>query len=60
IASALAEAIGVLGLLIGFLGGSQMEVISLGVISFAMTLSNYPRRAAWEQVVDYFAATLPR
>ncbi len=60
IASALAEAIGVLGLLIGFLGGSQMEVVSLGVIAFTMTLSTYPRRAAWEQVVDHFAATLPR
>lgn len=60
LASALAEAIGVLGLLIGFLGGSQMEVVSLGVIAFTMTLSNYPRRAAWERVVDHFAATLPR
>jgi hypothetical protein len=60
ISSALAEAIGLLGLAISFLGGSQMEVISLGVIAFVMTLSNYPRRAAWEQVVDHFAATLPR
>ncbi|MEW6210080.1 MAG: hypothetical protein AB1631_17065 [Acidobacteriota bacterium] len=60
ISSALAEAIGLLALVISFLGGSQMEVISLGVIAFVMTLSNYPRRAAWEQVVDHFAATLPR
>ncbi len=60
IAAALAEAIGILGLLIGFLGGGQMEVVSLGVIAFVMTISNYPRRAAWEQVVEHFAATLPR
>ena len=60
ISSALAEAIGVLGLAASFFGGSRLEVIILGVIGLMMVLSNYPRRSAWEDAVEHFAATLPQ
>ncbi len=60
VSSALAEAAGVLGLVSGLLGGSQLEVIILGVIGLMMVLSNYPRRSAWEDAVEHFATTLPQ
>jgi len=60
VSSALAEAIGVLGLAASFFGGSRLEVIILGVIGLMMVLSNYPRRSAWEDAVEHFAATLPQ
>jgi hypothetical protein len=59
VSAALAEIIGVLALVIVFFGGDRGDVINLGVVALVVSLSNYPRRAAWQRAVDYYAATLP-
>ena len=56
LAAAMAEIIGLLALVVAFLGGSQSDVIRLGVVALAVSIYNYPRRSAWQQVVDYYAA----
>lgn len=56
LAATLAEIIGVLALVVAFVGGSQSDVIRLGVVALAVSIYNYPRRSAWQQVVDYYAA----
>ena len=60
ISAALAEAIGILALLVSFFGGGQFYVVIFGVVALVVMLSSYPRRAAWEKIAEYFAATLPR
>jgi hypothetical protein len=59
VSAALAEIIGVLALVVVFFGGDQSDVIRLGVVGLAVTLYSYPRRGAWQQAVDYYAATIP-
>lgn len=56
LSAAIAEVIGVLALLVAFFGGDQSDVIRLGVVALAVSLYNYPRRAAWRRAVDYFCA----
>ena len=56
LAAAMAEIIGVLALLVAFFGGDRSEIIRLGVVALAVSLYNYPRRSAWQQVVDYYSA----
>lgn len=56
LSAAIAEIIGVLALVVAFFGGDQNDVIRLGVVALAVSLYNYPRRSAWQRVVDYFAA----
>ncbi len=60
ISAAMAEAIGVLALAIVFFSGNDFDPVRLGVVALAITLYNYPRRADWQQAVDYFSATLPK
>jgi hypothetical protein len=57
LASALAEVIGVLALVVAFFGGDQSDVIRLGLVALVISIFNYPRRSAWQRVVDYFSAT---
>jgi hypothetical protein len=57
VASALAEGIGILGLLIGLFGGTQLDVITFGLVGGLILLSNFPRRTAWQKAVEYFALT---
>lgn len=59
VSAALAEIIGVLALVIVFFGGEIGDVINLGVVALVISLSNFPRRAAWQQAADYYAATIP-
>jgi hypothetical protein len=59
VSAVLAEIIGVLALAVVFFGGDQNDVIRLGVVGLAVTLYAYPRRGAWQQAVDYYAANLP-
>jgi len=59
IAAAVGEVIGLLALLVVFFGGSQNDVIRLGAVALMVSIYNYPRRSAWQRVVDYFSATLP-
>lgn len=59
VAAAIAEIIGVLALAVAFFGGDRSDIIRLGVVALAVSLFNYPRRSAWQRVVDYFLATIP-
>lgn len=59
ISAAMAEAIGILALLASFFGGGQRDVLTFGIISLLVAVFNYPRRAAWEQAVNYFAKNAP-
>jgi hypothetical protein len=57
LAVALAEAIGLLALVVTFFGGDASDVIRLGAVALVITLFNYPRRSAWRRVVDYFSTS---
>jgi len=59
IAAALAEIIGILALIVAIMGGDQNDVVRLGVVALVVELFTYPRRRAWQQAIDYFAATTP-
>lgn len=56
ISAALAEAIGVLALLVGILTGEQFYVLVFGLVAIVVLLSSYPRRMAWERAAEYFAS----
>ena len=60
IAAAIAEIIGVLALVVAFVGGDRGDVIRLGVVALAVSLYNYPSRTSWQRVVDYFSGTNAR
>jgi hypothetical protein len=60
ISSAIGETIGILALTVSFLGGQQTDVLILGAIGLMIVLSNYPRRAAWTNTLEYLAAELPK
>lgn len=60
ISSAIGETIGILALVVSFLGGQQIDVVILGAIGLVIVLSNYPRRAAWTNTLEYFASELPK
>jgi len=57
--AAIAETIGMLALIVAFLGGDQNDVVRLAVVALAVSVYNYPRRSAWQRAADYFFATLP-
>jgi hypothetical protein len=59
VSAALAEIIGVLALVIVFFGGDDWDVLRLGIVAFVVAVFAYPRRGAWQQAVDYYAATMP-
>jgi hypothetical protein len=59
ISAVLAEIIGVLAFVVVFFGGDKSDVIRLGVVGLVVALFAYPRRGAWQQTIDYFAATTP-
>jgi hypothetical protein len=56
IVAALAEAIGVLALLVGIFAGEQFYVLIFGLVAMVVLLSSYPRLLAWERAAEYFAA----
>lgn len=56
ISAALAEAIGVLALLVGILVGEQFYVLVFGLVATVVLLSSYPRRMSWERAAEYFAS----
>jgi hypothetical protein len=58
VSAVLAEIIGVLALAVVFFGGDEAAVIRLGVVALVVALFAYPRRSAWRQAVDYYAATI--
>jgi high-affinity Fe2+/Pb2+ permease len=56
ISAALAEGIGILSLLISLFGGTELDIITFGLVAALILVTNYPRRLAWEKTVDYFAS----
>ena len=56
IVAALAEAIGVLALLVGIFAGEQFYVLIFGLVAMVVLLSSYPRLMAWERAAEYFAS----
>jgi hypothetical protein len=54
IAVSVAELIGILALVIIFVGGSQFEVLLIGIVGLAIVFSCYPRFAAWQRTIQYF------
>ncbi|HWC76520.1 MAG TPA: hypothetical protein VG778_03620 [Blastocatellia bacterium] len=59
ILAAIGEAIGLLAVLVALFGGTQLDVIVCGLVAGIVLLSNFPRRAAWERAVNFFAAGKP-
>lgn len=53
ISAALGEAIALLGLLLGTLGGDRFDVVRFCVVAFAVVLLSLPKREAWVRVVEY-------
>lgn len=49
----MAEVIGLLGLILCFIGGDLRDVVTLGLIALVLAISSYPRRSAWEKTVAY-------
>ncbi len=56
VVAALAEAIGVLALLVGIFASEQFYVLVFGLVAIVVLLSSYPRRMAWERAAEYFAS----
>jgi len=56
ILAALAEGIGILAILMGRFGGSRLDVITFALVASVILGSNFPRRAAWERAVNFFAS----
>lgn len=56
IIAAIAEALGILAILIARFGGAMLDVITFGLVAGIILLSNFPRRAAWERAVDFFVS----
>jgi hypothetical protein len=58
IAVAIAEVIGLLGLVIVFFGGTSRDVLIVGIVGIAVIFVNYPRRDPWLKTVKYFDLNL--
>jgi hypothetical protein len=56
VAMAMAEIIGLLGLVLSFLGGDQREVLIFSAVALIVALSTYPRLKAWKSTVDYLTS----
>ena len=59
VSAVMAEVIGMLAFVVVFFGGDQMDVIRLGIVGLVVAVFAFPRRRAWQQTVNYFAATIP-
>jgi hypothetical protein len=59
IMAALAEGIGILSILVGRFGGTQLDVVTFGLVAGIILFSNFPRRAAWERAVVFFGSNGP-
>src|SRR5215470_9281468 len=53
---AMAELIGLLGLVLAFAGAARRDVVTLGIVALIVGLASYPRRLAWERTVDYLCS----
>lgn len=57
ISGALAEVVGLFGLMLSLLTGDLTHVIRLGVVALAVSVYNFPRLRPWKQAVEYFEQT---
>ena len=57
--AATAEGIGVVAILLARFGGTQLDVITLGLVAAVIVLSNFPRRRAWVRAVEFFVSARP-
>jgi hypothetical protein len=53
---AMAELIGLLGLVLSFLGGDRRDVLTFGLVAMIVALASYPRRIAWERTTNYLTS----
>ncbi|MFL6215817.1 MAG: hypothetical protein ACJ74J_18180 [Blastocatellia bacterium] len=56
---AMADLIGLLTLVVSFVGGDKSDVVRFGIVAVAVALFAYPRRRSWQQAAEYFAETMP-
>ena len=59
ILAALAEVIGLLGLVLCFTGGVMRDSLIMGVVAFLIVLPVFPRRQVWEKAVADLAPAIP-
>ena len=59
IIAALAELIGLLGLVLCFSGGVMRDGLIMGVVAFLIVLPVFPRRRVWEKAVADLAPAIP-
>lgn len=59
ISTALGEVVGLLAIVSSLFSGDSLYVMIFGLVGALVVLSNYPRRAAWEQTINYFASQSP-
>ena len=59
VSAAMAEAIGILAILVGAVGGEQTDVVRFGVVALVVELFTYPRLQAWQRAVDFYATATP-
>jgi hypothetical protein len=58
ISVAIAEIIGLLGLVMVFFGGTARDVMVVGLVGLAVVFTNYPRREPWLKTAKYFDSNL--
>ena len=59
ILAALADLIGLLGLMISFTGGDMRDVLIMGAVALLIVLPVFPRRRVWEKTVADLAPAIP-
>jgi hypothetical protein len=59
ILAALAELIGLLGLVLCFIGGDMRDVLIMGAVALLIVLPVFPRRRVWEKTVADLAPAIP-
>jgi len=59
ILAALAELIGLLGLVLCFTGGDMRDVLIMGAVALLIVLPVFPRRQVWEKTVADLAPAIP-
>jgi hypothetical protein len=59
ILAALAEVIGLLGLVLCFTGGVMRDSLIMGVVAFLIVLPVFPKRQVWEKAVADLAPAVP-
>jgi hypothetical protein len=59
VSAAMAEAIGLLAILVSIFSGDQMDVIRFGVVALVVELFTYPRLRGWQRAIDFFAEAAP-